>query len=242
MDLKTLPRMIDISCVKTDSTFEEMYKMVELAKKYNIICCFSMPYYTRWLIDQLKDTPDTIVGGSVGFPHGNELTEIKVNSAVIQKNLGCAEIDMVQNVTALKHGDYDEVGADIAAVKAAIGETPLKVILEVGYLSDYEICKGSEIAVKNGATFVKTGTGWSGKSTTVEHIKLIHDTIGESARIKAAGGVRDLNTVLAMIDAGCSRFGIGVNSVISIFKEAGIYQDLGQESARLCGILNIITR
>lgn len=224
MNLRTLSRMIDISCVKTDSTFEEMHKMVDLAKKYKIICCFSMPYYTRWLIDQLKDAPDTFVGGTVGFPHGNELTENKVQGAIIQKKLGCAEIDMVQNVTALKHGDYGEVEADIAAVKAAIGDTPLKVILEVGYLNDYEICKGAEIAVKSGASFVKTGTGWSGKPTTVDHIKLIHSTIGDSAHIKAAGGIRNLETVLAMTEAGCSRFGIGVNSVISIFKEAGIYE------------------
>ena len=222
MDLKTLPRMIDISCVKTNSSFEEMYQMIDLAKKYKFICCFSMPYYTKWLIDQLKDAPDTIVGGTVGFPHGNELTELKVQGAIIQKNLGCKEIDMVQNVTALKNVDYDDVAADIAAVKAAIGDTPLKVIQEVGYLTDYELCKGAEIAVKSGASFVKTGTGWSGVPTTVHHIKLIRDTIGDSAQIKAAGGIRTLDTMLEMIDAGCSRFGIGVNSSISILKEAGI--------------------
>ena len=222
MDLKLLPRMIDISCVKTNSSFEEMYQMVELAKKYKFICCFTMPYYTRWLIEQLKDVPDTFAGGTVGFPHGNEMTELKVQGAIIQKNLGCKEIDMVQNVTALQHGDYEEVAADIAAVKAAIGDTPLKVIQEVGYLSDYEICKGAEIAVKSGASFVKTGTGWSGVPTTVHHIKLIHDTIGDSAKIKAAGGVRTLEQMLEMIDAGCSRFGIGVGSSINILKEAGI--------------------
>lgn len=217
--------MIDISCVKTNSSFEEMYKMVELAKKYKFICCFSMPYYTEWLIDQLKDTPDVMVGGTVGFPHGNDLTQIKVQSAVIQKQLGCREIDMVQNVTALKHGDYDVVAADIAAVKAAIGDTPLKVIQEVAYLTDYELCKGAEIAVKSGAAFVKTGTGWADKPTTVHHIRLIHDTIGDSAGIKAAGGVRDLATMMAMIDAGCSRFGIGVNSTVKILQEAGLWEE-----------------
>ena len=223
MDLKVLPRMIDISCVKTDSTMEEMQRMVALAKKYKFICCFAMPYYSAWLVDQLKDAPDTIVGGTVGFPHGNDLTVIKVMSAKLQKQIGCSEIDMVQNVTALKNGDYDQVGKDIAAVKAAVGETPLKVILETSYLTDDEICRGAEIAVKNGAAFVKTGTGWGNRPTTVEQIKLIRATIGESARIKAAGGVRDLETVLAMIDAGCSRFGIGVNSSISILREAGLY-------------------
>lgn len=223
MDLKMLPRMFDISCVKTNSTFEEMNKMIDLARKYNILCCFTMPYYTPWLIEQIKDMPGTIAGGTVGFPHGNELTQVKVQGAILQKQMGCQEIDMVQNVTALKHGDFKEVAADIAAVKAAIGETPLKVILEVGYLTDYEICKGAEIAVASGAAFVKTGTGWSGKPTTVDHIKMIRDTIGASAKIKAAGGVRNLETVLAMIDAGCSRFGVGVNSTEDIFREAGIF-------------------
>jgi len=222
MNLKELPRMIDLSCVKTNSSFEEMNKMIDMAKKYNFICCFSMPYYTEWLIEQLKNTPQTIVGGAVGFPHGNELTELKVMGAKIQKKLGCKEIDMVQNVTALKNGDYAQVGADIAAVKSAIGDTPLKVILEVCYLTDDEICRASEIAVKNGAAFVKTGTGWGNKPTTVEHIKLIRNTIGTDAQIKAAGGVRDLDTVLSMIDAGCTRFGIGVNSAEKILEQAGI--------------------
>ena len=225
MDIKTLPRMIDLSCVKADSTIEEMNKMVDLAKNYNFVCCFAMPYYTQWLVEKLKDFPETVIGGAVGFPHGNDLTSIKVLSAVTQKKLGCKEIDMVQNITALKHGDYDEVEKDIKSVKEAIGDTPLKVILEVSYLTDDEICRASEIAVKSGAHFVKTGTGWGNKPTTVEHIKLIHKTIGDSAKIKAAGGVRDLDTILAMIDAGCSRFGIGVNSSIGILKEAGLWKE-----------------
>lgn len=225
MDVKMLPRMIDLSCVKANSSFEEMVQMVDMAKKYNFICCFSMPYYTQWLIDQLKDASDTFVGGTVGFPHGNELTMLKVEGAKYQKGLGCREIDMVQNITALKHGDYNEVAADIAAVKNAIGSTPLKVILEVSYLTDYEICKAAEIAVANGASFVKTGTGWGPKSTTVEHIKLMRSVVGDSAQIKAAGGIRDLDTMLAMIDAGCTRFGIGLASSINILQEAGILEE-----------------
>ncbi|MBQ3065001.1 MAG: deoxyribose-phosphate aldolase [Clostridia bacterium] len=223
MDLKQLPRMIDLSCVKANSTVEEMNGMVALAKKYGFICCFAMPYYTEWLVNALKDAPDTIVGATVGFPHGNELTDIKVMSAKTQKALGCSEVDMVQNITALKNKDYDAVGRDIAAVKAAIGETPLKVILEVSCLTDDEICRASEIAVKNGAAFVKTGTGWGSRATTVHDIELMKKTVGDSARIKAAGGVRDLQTLLAMVDAGCSRFGIGVGSAEKILKEAGIF-------------------
>ncbi len=224
MELKNLPRLIDLSCVKANSSWEEMNEMVALAKEHKFVCCFSMPYYTRWLIQQLKDAPDTFVGGTVGFPHGNELTELKVHGAQIQKALGCQEIDMVQNITALKHGDYDQVAADIAAVKQAIGDTPLKVILEVSYLNDYEICKGAEIAVASGASFVKTGTGWGPKPSTVEHIKLIRSVVGDAAQIKAAGGVRNLETMLAMIDAGCTRFGISLSSAKSILREAGLME------------------
>ena len=225
MDVRNLPRLIDLSCVKANSTFEEMNQMVEMAKKYKFICCFSMPYYTKWLIEQMKDAPDTFVGGTVGFPHGNELTMLKVEGAKYQKSLGCKEIDMVQNITALKHGDYAEVGADIAAVKNAIGDTPLKVILEVSYLTDYEICKACEIAVANGASFVKTGTGWGPKPTTVEHIKLMKSTVGDSAQIKAAGGIRTMETMLEMIDAGCTRFGIGLSSSVNILRQAGVWEE-----------------
>ena len=225
MDVKNLPRLIDLSCVKANSTVEEMTQMVEMAKKYKFLCCFSMPYYTGWLIDQLKDAPDTFVGGTVGYPHGNELTMLKVEGAKHQKALGCREIDMVQNITALKHGDYAEVGADIAAVKAAIGDTPLKVILEVSYLTDYEICKACEIAVENGASFVKTGTGWGPSPTTVNHIKLMKAAVGDRAQIKAAGGIRTVDTMMEMIDAGCTRFGIGLNSSVSILRQAGLWEE-----------------
>ena len=225
MDVNNLPRLIDLSCVKANSTVEEMTQMVEMAKKYKFLCCFSMPYYTGWLIDRMKDVPDTFVGGTVGYPHGNELTMLKVEGARYQKTLGCREIDMVQNITALKHGDYAEVGADIAAVKAAIGDTPLKVILEVSYLTDYEICKACEIAVENGASFVKTGTGWGPSPTMVNHIKLMKAAVGDRAQIKAAGGIRTVDTMMEMIDAGCTRFGIGLNSSVSILRQAGLWEE-----------------
>lgn len=225
MDVRSIPRLVDLSCVKANTTFEEMNQMVQMAKKYDFLCCFSMPYYTEWLLNQLKDAPNTFVGGTVGYPHGNELTMLKVQGAKYMKGLGCKEIDMVQNITALKHGDYAEVGADIAAVKAAIGDTPLKVILEVSYLTDYEICKACEIAVANGASFVKTGTGWGPKPTTLEHIKMMKATVGDSAKIKAAGGIRTVDQIMEMVDAGCERFGIGLSSTVNILREAGIWEE-----------------
>ena len=225
MNMKELPRWIDLSCVQTVGMKEDLERMVYLAKKYEFICCFSMPCYTEWLVDKLKDAPKTVVGGAVGFPSGADLTESKVLAAVRQREMGCGELDMVINVSALKNREYDLVKNDIRQVKEAAQDLPLKVILEVAYLEDYEICKGAELAVECGANYVKTGTGWANKPTVVDHIRLIKDTIGTSAKIKAAGGVRDLNTLLAMIDAGYTRFGIGLKSAENIMREAGIFEE-----------------
>ena len=225
MEIQNLPRMIDLSCVKTDITMDDLTHMVELAKKYRFICCFAMPCYTEWLVEQLKNDRDIMVGGTVGFPSGADLTSIKVQTAKKLVGMGCHEVDMVINVSALKSKDYSLVRDDIRAVREVAGDKPLKVILEVTTLTDYEICKGSELAVENGAAFVKTGTGWCQKPTTVEHIRLIRNTIGTAAKIKAAGGVRTFAQIDEMVDAGCSRFGIGIASTENILKEAKLWQD-----------------
>ena len=188
MNVNELPRLIDLSCVRTQSDMSELQKMVELAKTYRFICVFAMPCFTPWLAEQMKGESDILLGGTTGFPSGADATETKVMVAKKLVSLGCDEIDMVVNVGALKSGYYDMVRDDIRAVKEAIGDVPLKTILEVSLLTDDEIRRGSLIAVESGAAFVKTGTGWHG-ATTVDHIRLIRKTIGTSARIKAAGGV-----------------------------------------------------
>ena len=217
--LKNLGRMIDISGVRTDVTLGEVDQIVAAAKHYRFICAFVMPCFTPRLVGMLKDSPDIFVGGTVGFPSGADTTTIKVQNAKEQIAAGVDELDMVINVGALKSGLYSMVEDDIRAVVGAANGKPTKCILEVAYLTDDEIRRGAELAVKAGIDFVKTGTGWAEKPTTVETIRLIKSVIGDSAKIKAAGGVRDLKTILAMIDAGCSRFGIGLRSIVSIMKE-----------------------
>jgi len=222
VDLKQIGRLIDVSAVRTDVTMDEIDKMVEVAKKFDCICAFAMPSFTDYLIEQLKanEVSNTFVGGVVGFPSGADTTEIKVLAAKQLLEKGCSELDMVVNVGALKSNRDQTFKDDIKAVVEAAGNTPVKTILEISYLTDDEIKRGSTLAVEAGASFVKTGTGWGPKPTTVEVIKLIKSTIGDSAKIKAAGGVRDLDTLLAMVEEGCSRFGIGIRSAISILEEA----------------------
>ena len=214
-----IARMIDISAVRADSTLAEVRRVAEAARKYSFICAFALPCFTKELVGMLRDREDILVGGVAGFPSGADTTEIKVAAAKQMLSLGVNEIDMVINIGALKSGRYDLVRDDIRSVVEACG-VPVKSILEVAYLTDDEIRIGSRLAVEAGVAFVKTGTGWANKPTTVETIKLIKSEIGDSARIKAAGGVRELSVLLAMAEAGCSRFGIGLNSAIRIIEEA----------------------
>ncbi len=219
-DLTTLPRLIDISAVRTDVTLEEIENIIRIAKQFRFVCVFAMPSYTPILIEALKDDEDINVGGVVGFPSGADTTSVKVTQAKELIAMGCDEIDMVINVGALKSGNYDYVREDIQAIVDIAGDIPVKSILEISYLSDEQIAKGSMLAVEAGVTYVKTGTGWGTKPTTSDTIKVIKDTIGDKALIKAAGGARTLDSVLAMMDEGCTRFGIGLNSAINILKEA----------------------
>ncbi len=181
-----------------------------------------MPCFTQLLVSLLEDRPDIIVGGVSGFPSGADLTSQKVIAAGDMMDIGCTEIDMVTNVGLLKSGKYDMYAQDIKAVvqECADRGVGVKSILEIGYLTDYEIAKGSELAVSVGVEYVKTGTGWASNPTTVHTIKIIKSAIGDSAKIKAAGGVRSLDTMLEMMEHGCSRFGIGLKNAISITEEA----------------------
>lgn len=226
LSIQEIPRLIDISAVRTDVTLDEVNEIVRIAKKYNFICTFVMPCFTNILIEQLKNDNDVLVGGVVGFPSGADLTLTKVETAVKMIRIGCDEIDMVINVGALKSGEYDLVFNDIKAVVDIAGDIPVKAIIEIAYLTDDEIRKASELAVKAGITYVKTGTGWASKPSTVETVKIIKEVVKDDALIKVAGGVRTLDTLEEMYEAGARRFGISMSSALNILKEAYARQGL----------------
>ncbi len=226
MDTRNIARMIDISTVKAEATIEELNRMAAVAKEFKFICAFAMPCFTKRLVGLLSDDKDIKVGGVVGFPSGADTTSIKIATAKEMMAAGVDELDMVINVGALKSGLYEEVYNDIHSVVETADGMPVKCILEIAHLTDDEIKRGASIAVRAGVTYVKTGTGWAHKPTTVDTIKLIKSEIGDSALIKAAGGVRDLDTLLAMNKEGASRFGIGINSALSIMKEAYARENL----------------
>jgi deoxyribose-phosphate aldolase len=216
---KEIAQMIDLSCVRADSSIDEIKEMAETAKKYDCICVFALPAHTPMLIDLVSDRDDILVGGVVGFPGGGTTTASKINEANELREMGCNELDMVINIAWLKAGEYDKVAADISAVVEAAKGLPVKVIMECHYLTDAELIKGCEIAADCGVTFVKTGTGWAPTGATFENTALMKKTVGDRCFVKAAGGVRSLETLLKMVEIGVTRFGIGVRTAVSILSE-----------------------
>jgi deoxyribose-phosphate aldolase len=203
-----LARMMDFSAVRAEVDETEIRELVREAVSRHCICVFPMPCYVPLVKQLLAGVPDVGIGGVVGFPSGAVSTATKVAEARQLLAEGATELDMVINVGMLRSGRHDYVADDIRAVVEVAAGTPVKVILEVHYLTDDQICRGSELCVRAGAAFVKTATGWTPTGATVHNVSLIKRTIGNAAAIKAAGGVRDLKTVLELYACGATRFGV----------------------------------
>jgi deoxyribose-phosphate aldolase len=212
LDVRQLARMMDLSAVRTDVHIDEVRELAEVCRRYDCICAFVMPCYMQELKQLLADAPETGIGGVVGFPSGAQSTASKIAEVHEHRALGAMELDMVINVGMLRSGRDRYVEDDIRGVVAAAQGTPVKVILEAHYLTDEEIVRGSRMAVRAGAAFVKTGTGWAPTGATLHNVALIKSAVGEAAQVKAAGGVRDLRTVVEMIRLGVTRFGVSSNS------------------------------
>jgi deoxyribose-phosphate aldolase len=214
-----IAKMIDLSCVRTTSNKNDIEEMVNAAFEYgfgqvSVLQCF-IPY-TRQL---LAGTSEIRLVGNVSFPTGSDSTSIKIAQAEEMIAAGCDEIDMVMNIGKLRSRDLTEVKADVRAVIETVHPTPVKVIIEIMYLTREETKLACDICLGTGATFIKTGTGWADRATTLEDVRLIKSFVGDSVRIKASGGIRNLDMLAEMYDAGARRFGINLKSGIHIVEE-----------------------
>ncbi|MHB8972452.1 MAG: deoxyribose-phosphate aldolase [Pirellulaceae bacterium] len=225
LDVKQLARMMDLSEVRANVDIDEVRKLAAVCKQYGCICAFVMPCYMQELKQLLADTTETGIGGVVGFPSGAQSSASKIAEVHEHRTLGVMELDMVINVGMLRSGRDRYVEDDIRGVVNAAQETPVKVILEAHYLTDEEIVRGSRLAVRAGAAFVKTGTGWAPTGATLHNVALIKSAVGDAAQVKAAGGVRDLPTVVEMIRLGVTRFGVGANSGAAILDACAALPD-----------------
>lgn len=215
--------MLEPSVLHLDTSINDVDEMIEVVKKFNCNVCFCWPCYYEYVTEKLKGTGCRL-GTSLAFPSGQESTKTKVYQAKEWAPLNPVVNDMVMNVGLLKAGQYDECLADIKAVREAAPDAELKVIIEAMLLTDDEIRKACELTIEGGADYVKTGTGFSvGKPTTLHHVDVMKKCVGDRIKIKVAGGVRSLDTLLKMYKLGACRFGIGLSAARSILEEAAAY-------------------
>ena len=171
---RDLAALIDISAVQAFSTEADVRQLAQVATAEGFIAAHALPNFVPLLRSLIPQGSGTRVGGPIGFPSGGHATRIKVAEAIAMTADGAEELDMVINVGRLKSGDLEYVKADVRAVVEAIAPAPLKVILDIAYLSDDEIRRGAAIIAESGAAFVKTGTGWTPNATTVERLNDHH--------------------------------------------------------------------
>ena len=210
-----LAKVIDHSLLRPELTEAEVIEGCELAARYHVATVCVKPCHVKLAKEQLKES-DVIVSTVVGFPHGSNLTEIKVTEAERAMDEGALELDMVLNIGQLRSGKHDFVRKDIQAVCDAAHRrgVKVKVIFENSYLSDEEkitACKLSETA---GADWVKTSTGFASGGSTLEDLRLMRANVSDKVQVKAAGGVRTLPALLDVIDAGATRCGATATATI----------------------------
>jgi deoxyribose-phosphate aldolase len=219
MKAADVAKMIDLSCVRTTSNKVDIEEMVSAARKYgfgqvSVLQCF-IPY-TRQLLEGVNNIR---IVGNVSFPSGSDTTSLKIVQAKEMMAAGCDEIDVVMNIGKLRSGELVDVESDVRAVVETVHPIPVKVIIEVMSLTREETQQACEICLNTGAAFVKTGTGWTERGTTIEDVKLIKSLVGDRIKIKASGGIRNLDTLVEMYNAGARRFGVNLKSGIKIVEE-----------------------
>lgn len=206
-------KLIDHTLLKPDASLVALAQLCDEATQHEFMSVCVNPCFVP-VAKKLLAGSDVKVCTVIGFPLGATLPEVKVFETKRCVELGADEIDMVINVSMAKAHDYDYIANEINMIKIACEGRLLKVILETCLLTNEEIVQCCRAAVKAGADFVKTSTGFSTAGATVEHVKLMRDTVGPNIGVKASGGVRSKEDLEKMVAAGASR--IGTSSGVKI--------------------------
>lgn len=200
-------KLIDHTLLKADAKKEAIITLCEEAKQHHFASVCVNATWVETAAQMLHGT-DVAVCTVIGFPLGANTLETKAFEASDAIAKGATEVDMVINIGALKDGNDELVEQDIRAVtEVAKGKALTKVIIETALLTEEEKVRACKLAVKAGADFVKTSTGFSTGGATVEDIALMRKTVGPTIGVKASGGVRDFAGMDAMVQAGATRIG-----------------------------------
>jgi len=212
-----LAERIDHTVLGPDVAPERVEELCAEAARYKLYAVCVNPCYIRLAKEELKETT-VKVAAVIGFPQGATLPQVKAFEAKEAVDAGADELDMVVNIAALKAKDYRAMLEEIVGVREAVAKAPrriiLKVILETALLDEEQKIAGAILAKAAGADFVKTSTGFGPGGATVEDVKLLKETVGSGVGVKAAGGIRDYETAVAMIEAGADRIGTSSGAAI----------------------------
>lgn len=218
-DLPDIAALIDHTLLKPEATRGDIERLCAEAREWSFASVCVNPYWVPLCGELLDGGGSPAVCTVVGFPLGANATEVKRIEAETALRAGARELDMVQNVGALRSGDERTVASEIAllATVAHDGGAILKVILETCLLTDEQIVTASRLAAEAGADFVKTSTGFSTAGATVAHVRAMRAAVGPVIGVKASGGVRTLSALREMVKAGATR--IGTSSGVAILRE-----------------------
>jgi deoxyribose-phosphate aldolase len=209
-----LAKTLDHSLLRPELTEAEVIAGCALAHHYQVACVCVKPCHVQLAVRLLADS-QVAVGTVVGFPHGSSTVATKVFETQEAVANGAVEIDMVLNIGELRSGHAEVVKDEIRAVVAAAHPTAIvKVIFENAYLTDEEKVLACQLCERAGADFVKTSTGFAPTGATVEDIRLMRACVGPHIQVKAAHGVRTLDQLLTLIDAGATRSGATATAAI----------------------------
>lgn len=217
MENKELLSHVDHTLLKASATYDEIKIICEDALRFNTASVCIPPNYIARVH---KDFPNLNICTVIGFPLGYSVIAAKVVEAKQAVSDGANEVDMVINISDVKNKLYDQVYNEIVDIKNVVKENDnkkiLKVIIETCYLTDDEKIKLCEIVTKAGADYIKTSTGFGTKGATHEDIKLFKEHIGPNVKIKAAGGMSDLDDMRKYLEEGADR--LGTSKAVSIIK------------------------
>lgn len=216
---KDLAGMIDHAVLSVTAGRSEVASACDLAGRVKAATVCVKPCHVALAAGLLRGS-GVGISTVVSFPHGADVPAIKAEQARAAVAEGADELDMVINIAALREGDLALVRRDIAAVVAAVGGRCVKVILECALLTDEQKRAGCQAALAEGAWFLKTSTGFASGGATQSDVRLLRQTVGDRAGVKAAGGIRTLADAMAMIRAGANR--LGTSATADILAELGI--------------------
>ena len=203
-----IARAIDHAVLKPVATDDDVLANAKMCAERGVGDLCVRPTDVKAAADALRDS-ETTVACVVGFPHGSNRPEVKALEARLAIEDGADELDMVMNIGKFLSGDHGFVQRDIEAVVAEARPKGVlvKVILEVCWLTPEQVAQACKLAEAAGADFVKTSTGFGDGGATPETIDVMVKTVGETMGVKAAGGVRSLETAVGFLDQGCTRLG-----------------------------------